>query len=740
MRPRAPDRDDAEPLGGGANAKSTAAPLGLVRLIRQAYPERGLLISATVLLLLGSAFNLATPALVGAIIDIISGGAGGSGTVSQEWIRRLLEAFGVDASRSAALRATILMFICTIAISTALACVRGYLFGVAGERVVMRARRQLFERVLAMEVGFFDDTRTGELINRLSTDTTILKDVLSSNISSGLQQVTSIVGGISYLFFISWKLTLVMLAVVPVVILGARFYGERFRALSKSTQSALAEATEVAEESISNIRTVRSFARERYEASRYEVKLQQTFDLGVQMALYASIFIAFFGLVGSASLIAVLWYGATLVLNGDLSSGTLTSFVLYTISVAGSIGGMAAIFADLMKAVGANARVFELLDRQPIVPPAFLPVALDSEPDDWVVKVASDSRYVGYAVVHKDGDGDGDAAQPPVPASDALSSVNAASYAPVPAIGSSEPSQPLNAIDSGGLYGSVASTPASASASSSPSTLIGISTATPPASLSGHIELRNVMFAYPTRRDQPVLRGLDLDIKAGSVTALVGPSGAGKSTVVALVERFYDISDENDGKILFDGVDIRTLPLAWLRKQMALVSQEPVLFCCSIRDNIAYGLDPGSCTHADIEAAAIKANAHSFISAFPSGYDTMVGERGVRLSGGQKQRVAIARALLLNPRLLLLDEATSALDAESEHLVQQALETLMRDRTTIVIAHRLSTIRSADHVAVIDGGRVVESGTHASLLAHGESGLYATLVRRQLSSNSDDKQ
>ena len=738
MRPRAPDRDDAEPLGGGANAKSAVAPLGLVRLIRQAYPERGLLIAATILLLLGSAFNLATPALVGAIIDIISGGAGGSGTVSQQWIRRLLEAFGVEASRSAALRATILMFICTIAISTALACVRGYLFGIAGERVVMRARRQLFERVLAMEVGFFDDTRTGELINRLSTDTTILKDVLSSNISSGLQQVTSIVGGISYLFFISWKLTLVMLAVVPVVILGARFYGERFRALSKSTQSALAEATEVAEESISNIRTVRSFARERYEASRYEAKLQQTYDLGVQMALYASIFVAFFGLVGSASLIAVLWYGATLVLSGDLSSGTLTSFVLYTISVAGSIGGMAAIFADLMKAVGANARVFELLDRQPIVPPAYLPVALDSEPDDWVVKVASDSRYVGYAVAH---DGDGDASTlPPIPASDALSSVNAATYAPIPVV-SSEPSQLLNAIESGGSYGSVASTTASASTLSQPSTLIGISAASaaPPAPLTGHIELRNVMFSYPTRRDQPVLRGLDLDIKAGSVTALVGPSGAGKSTVVALVERFYDISDENDGKILFDGVDIRTLPLAWLRKQMALVSQEPVLFCCSIRDNIAYGLDPGSCTHADIEAAAIKANAHSFISAFPSGYDTMVGERGVRLSGGQKQRVAIARALLLNPRLLLLDEATSALDAESEHLVQQALEALMRDRTTIVIAHRLSTIRSADHVAVIDGGRVVESGTHASLLAHGESGLYATLVRRQLSSNSDEK-
>eukprot|EP00455_Lapot_gusevi_P057506 TRINITY_DN9817_c0_g1_i2.p1 TRINITY_DN9817_c0_g1~~TRINITY_DN9817_c0_g1_i2.p1 ORF type:complete len:391 (-),score=112.37 TRINITY_DN9817_c0_g1_i2:42-1124(-) len=348
------------------------------------------------------------------------------------------------------------------------------------------------------------------------------------------------------------------------------------------------------------------------------------------MAWYYGLFIALMGLIGSGAMILVLWYGASLVLDGTLSSGVLTSFLLYTLTVGFALAGFSGLFGDLMRAVGANDRVFELLDRDPAIP---------------------------------------------------------------------------------------------------------IRGGAKPATCRGHVVFDHVTFAYPSRPTASVLRDVVMELKPGTVTALVGPSGGGKSTIVSLLEHFYE---PLYGRVLLDGEDLRNLDQAWLHSKIALVSQEPVLFAGSLRDNIQYGV--GQASDEQIRSAARMANAEQFILDFPEAFDTLVGERGVRLSGGQKQRVAIARAVLMNPQILLLDEATSALDAESEHLVQEALDRLMRSqgRTVLVVAHRLSTVKHAHNVVVIDHGEVVEQGTHTDLLAR--SGLYAKLVRRQLQDGSSRQQ
>ena len=376
---------------------------------------------------------------------------------------------------------------------------------------------------------------------------------------------------------------------------------------------------EVAEETIGGIRTVRAFAREGAEQARYGAAVDRSFELARERARYASVFSGTASFGAYAAIAVVLWYGGLLLADGELSMGSLTSFLLYTFTLAMSIAALAGLWQDFMKALGASERVFELVDRVPDV-------------------------------------------------------------------------------DSGELV---------------------------PARLEGAVSFQDVHFAYPTRLDSPVLKGLNLDLDPGGVVALVGPSGGGKSTVAALLSRFYD---PGEGRILLDGVDFRELDPTWLRTQVGVVSQEPILFATTIRENIIYGRS--GATEEEVVAAARAANAHEFIETFVDGYETLVGERGVRLSGGQKQRVAIARALLKDPRVLVLDEATSALDAESEHLVQEALARLMEGRTTLVIAHRLSTVKEADRVLVLDEGRVIQSGTHGALVA--EEGLYRRLVERQL--------
>jgi ATP-binding cassette subfamily B protein len=415
-------------------------------------------------------------------------------------------------------------------------------------------------------------------------------------------------------------LTGLMLTIVPVVAVGAVTYGRKVRGLSKQTQDALAAANEVAEESLSGIRTVRSFAAERHEVKRYSAATERAYDVARHRARQSSYFLTGASSAGYVACAVVLWYGGRLVMDGRLSMGSLTSFLVYTMLVAVSLSSLVDLWADFMRAAGAAERVFELVDRVPTIP------------------AAGGERLP---------------------------------------------------------------------------------------SIEGRVRFQGVHFAYPSRPDVPVLQGIDLTLEPGQVVAVVGPSGAGKSTLASLLSRFYD---PQGGKLLLDGRELTALDPEWLRKQIAMVAQEPLLFSSSIADNIRYGRPEA--TDAQVEAAARAANAHDFITRFPEGYRTSVGERGVQLSGGQKQRVAIARAVLKDPRILVLDEATSALDSESEHLVKDALERLMRGRTTLIIAHRLSTVANADQVLVLEGGRVVQSGSHSSLMS--QEGLYKRLVERQV--------
>lgn len=570
-------------------------PRGFRRILHLAWPERWTLAFGTFFLLLGSVMGLAAPKLIGGLVD---GMVEGGGTAAID--RAVVVLVGVFV---------------VMGVATAL---RAYLFTVAGERVVADLRTALYRSVIHQEVGFFDGERTGDLTNRLSADTTVLQNAVTVNISMALRFTVTILGTVIILVWMNWKLTLAMLSIVPVVAVGAALFGRMLRKLSKQVQDALATSTSVAEETIAGIRTVRAFAQEGLEDARYTEAVDESFRLARKRAVLYAGFTGLITFFGFGVIAAVLWLGGRMVVGGEISFGDLVSFLLYTFTMAMSLSGLAALYADFAKAIGASERVFELLDREP--------------------EVAGGARTL--------------------------------------------------------------------------------------ARVAGEVSLEGVGFRYPTRPDVPVLTELNLVLRPGEVVALVGPSGGGKSTVAQLLSRFYD---PDQGALVLDGVPFTDLDPDWLRRQVGVVSQEPLLFATSVRDNIRYARPEASAE--EVEAAARAANAHDFISEFPEGYETLVGERGVRLSGGQKQRVAIARAVLKDPRVLVLDEATSALDAESEHLVQEALDRLMEGRTTLVIAHRLSTVRDANRVVVLDGGRVVEEGSHEELLAL--DGLYKKLVERQ---------
>jgi subfamily B ATP-binding cassette protein MsbA len=570
-----------------------------MRLWPRVRPYRGLLALASAALVLSSLASLAFPMVV----------------------RYLLDAAFVNHDRQALDRIA-LGLVGLFSVQAVLNYMQAYLLSAAGEQAVGGLRRELFGRLIDMPPGFFAERRTGELTSRLTVDIGLLQGVLSHQISEFARQVLALVGGVVLLTFLQPRLTLTALGVAPVVVGSAMVFGRRLRRMTTGVQDRVAEATAVAEEAFSQIRTVQSFVQEPAEQARYGERIAASVRTALQRAKVRGIFFGMLTFSTFAGIVFVLWQGGLLVLDGQLTAGALVSFLLYTITIAASIGALATSFTTYQEAVGAAERVFEILEMSPAIADPAAPAAL-----------------------------------------------------PIP--------------------------------------------------VRGRVAFEDISFRYHTDAGQPwTLDGITLRVAPGEVVALVGPSGAGKTTLVSLLPRFWDV---NRGRIELDGVDVRALRLADLRGAVGIVPQEPALFSGTIRENIAYARPTASA--ADVEAAARAAHAHEFVERLPQGYDTIVGERGVKLSGGQRQRVAIARAILKNPAVLILDEATSSLDTESERLIEDALAKLLVGRTTLIIAHRLSTVQRADRLVVLNHGRIVEEGSHAELLAMG--GLYARLYQRQ---------
>ncbi len=495
---------------------------------------------------------------------------------------------------------------------------RFYLVSWLGERVSADLRKAVFDNIIRLDPGYFETNRSGEIMSRLTTDTTLLQTIIGSSLSMALRSSLTLVGGLVLMFITNVKLSLVITTGVPLVLLPILVFGRRVRRLSTQSQDSIASVGSYAGEIIQHIRTVQSYTSENRESAAFAGEVERAFAIARRRIRQRALLVCVAILLLFAGMAGMLWSGGQDVISGRMSGGELGAFVFYAMMVGSGFATISEVWGELQRAAGASERLLELLHMRSEIP-------------------------------------DGGSATPPRQAS---------------------------------------------------------------------LSLRGVTFAYPARPDDPALKNLTLDSEEGKSLALVGPSGGGKSTLFQLLLRFYD---PQAGAVLFDGVDLRELRLETLRQQMALVPQQPALFTGTVRYNIAYGMPAASAE--EVMAAARAAHAHEFIQHLPKGYDSELGEQGVRLSGGQRQRIALARAILANPRVLLLDEATSALDSESEHQVQLALHELMRNRTTVIIAHRLSTIRHADRIAVLDKGHLVASGTHDSLLR--DSPLYARLASLQ---------
>ncbi len=575
-----------------------------IKIFSYIKPFKWKFIIGMVFLILSSLTMLTFPALLGAMIDAAQG------RQTFPWLPADVMYIGSVA-------------IIILSIQSIISFFRIRLFVEIAEKALSNIRKDTYHKLITLPIDFFANRRVGELNSRLSADLSQIQDTMTTTLAELLRQTISLGFGVVLLVWVSPKLALMNLSILPVIIVAALIFGRFIRNLSKQSQDQLADSNSIVQETLLGISNVKAFVNEYYEANRYGEKLNKAVSLAVRGATFRGIFASFIIFCIFGAVILVIWYGASLVSRGEISVGDLTTYILYSMFVAGSMGSFPELYASIQRSLGASERVLEILNEQQ---------------ED--IQVAESDKEIHQR-------------------------------------------------------------------------------------LTGDIAFDHISFAYPTRPDIQILKDISFHVKSGKKLAIVGPSGTGKSTIASLILQFYQPSS---GIIRYDGIPANSLSLTDIRNQVAVVPQDVLLFGGTIRENISYGN-----LHADgndIIAAAQRANAHQFIMGFPDGYDTMVGERGVKLSGGQRQRIAIARALLKDPAILILDEATSSLDSESERMVQLALEELMRNRTSVIIAHRLSTIRDADCIIVVENGIISDAGTHQELMSKG-SGLYQHLYHLQ---------
>ncbi|MGB3808506.1 MAG: ABC transporter transmembrane domain-containing protein [Parvibaculum sp.] len=584
-----------------ARRKPAKAVRPIVKLLPFVSRYRFMLAAAFVSLVLATLATLAFPMAGGRLVDLLRHGdnQATSGFIDQYFLALILVALVLGVASAS----------------------RFYFVSWIGERVVADLREAVYAHVLKLSPAFFEVTRTGEVLSRLTADTTLIKTVVGSSASIALRNLFLFAGAAFMMVYTSPHLSGLVLLAIPMIVLPLVVFGRWVRRLSRASQDRLADTSAFGSESLNAIQTVQAFTHEDLDRKRFTETVERSFDTAKARIVARAILTALIFFLGLSSVVGVLWFGMKDVIAGDMTGGSLAQFILYALFAAGSLAALSEVWGDMQMAAGATERLIELISIEPEIRAPAQPLAL-------------------------------------------------------------------------------------------------------PAPARGAIRFEGISFAYPTRSDTRALHDYSLDVAPGETVAIVGPSGAGKSTVFQLLLRFYN---PQSGRITLDGVDIAKADPVEVRRRLAVVPQETVVFGTTIAENIRYGRPDAS--EADVRAAATAARIHDFITTLPKGYDTEVGERGVTLSGGQRQRIAIARAILRDAPVLLLDEATSALDAESETLVQVALEGLMRGRTTLVIAHRLATVLKADRIIVMEDGRIAASGTHDELMRQG--GLYSRLARLQ---------